>query len=99
MRWLSRRTPQAAPRGRHAAGQSTGPPAGKAVAFVASSVMPDPVPVEPPPQVLPEPASMPMPVTGSGIHLGFTDGSDLELTAGDPRVGAFRAVARTLVGG
>jgi hypothetical protein len=41
---------------------------------------------------------MPLLPTGSGVHLGFADGSEHELTPGDPRVGAFRAVARTLVG-
>ncbi|MGB2839694.1 MAG: hypothetical protein WBC76_07665 [Actinomycetes bacterium] len=34
----------------------------------------------------------------SGVHLGFADGSGYELAPGDPRITAFRAVARTLVG-
>jgi len=34
----------------------------------------------------------------SGVYLGFSDGSGHELAVGDPRVSAFRAVARTLVG-
>lgn len=33
---------------------------------------------------------------GSGVYLGFDDGSLVELAPADPRVGTFRAVARTL---
>lgn len=36
------------------------------------------------------------PRDSSGVHLGFRDGTTVELASGDPRIGAFRAVAQTL---
>lgn len=101
MRWLSRRTPQAIPRGRHAAGASTA-----ARTFIPAEVIPaaaTPVDVVAVPApgagVASEPPPVPEPdLERSGVHLGFADGSEHELTPGDPRVGAFRAVAVTLAG-
>ena len=104
MRWLSRRSSEAPPKGRHAAGRPT--PKTQAPPTLTSAA-----PGVPPQQgsesllevapaldraILPAPASAP---ARSGVYLGFADGSGHELAAGDPRVGAFRAVARTLVGG
>ncbi len=103
MRWLSRRSPEAPPKGRHAAGRPTptiqAPPTQTSA---APGVPPQqgseylleaaPAPDHAPPAAAPEPAR-------SGVYLGFADGSGHELAAGDPRVGAFWAVARTLVGG
>jgi hypothetical protein len=94
MRWLSRRTPQATPRGRHAAGATAAARLVVATEVVAAEVVTAPA-------LISEVAAEPPPVpdrAGSGVHLGFADGSEHELTPGDPRVGAFRAVARTLVG-
>ena len=44
-------------------------------------------------------AFMPTPVSESGVHLGFADGSVLELAASDPRANTFQALARTLTQG
>ncbi len=85
MRWLARRTPPLAPKGRHAAGRTTPPRVTPAFVSAVPSV--------------PPPVSAQLPVrAGSGVHLGFADGSRHELAPDDPRVTAFRAVARTLVG-
>ncbi|MEO8107131.1 MAG: hypothetical protein ABI720_07410 [Actinomycetes bacterium] len=90
MRWFSRRSQPEAPKGRHAAGRVT-------PVRVISTLPVEPastLPLELPPTLPREP----VPALGSGVHLGFADGSRHELSPGDPRVMAFRAVARTLVG-
>lgn len=106
MRWLSHRTPQATPRGRHAAGASTTPRTFIPAEAIPAGVIPaaaTPVDVVAVPApgagVASEPPPVPEPdLERSGVHLGFADGSEHELTPGDPRVGAFRAVAVTLAG-
>jgi hypothetical protein len=98
MRWFSRRSQPVAPKGRHAAGRAgpaetvstpdvfaTTPVAWPSVRPLVAAPVGDcheAAPVQP----------------GSGVHLGFADGGEHELASGDPRVTAFRAVARTLVG-
>lgn len=86
MRWF-RRQPEAPPKGRHATGRP----------LPVAPVHPLPAPTQLPAPALAQPAQV-SERPASGVHLGFSDGSDLELSVGDPRVGAFRAVARTLVG-
>jgi hypothetical protein len=91
MLWTRRRGRE--PRGRHRAAVTTAVPP-----VPAPPVTVLPVPVQPVPVLAPHvPASAPV-ERGSGVHLGFADGSALELASGDPRVGTFRAVARTLRG-
>jgi hypothetical protein len=81
MLWTRRRVRE--PRGRHRA----------APALPLPHAQPAPVPLAdvPPPPVPAVPAR-----TVSGVHLGFSDGTAVELAAQDPRIGAFRAVAETL---
>ena len=87
MRWLSRRN---ATPGRHAAGRHNAP--------LAPVVPVAPAPLAPMP-VTRVAAAMPVRVAQSGVHLGFADGSVLELAASDPRANTFRALARTLTQG
>jgi prepilin-type processing-associated H-X9-DG protein len=42
---------------------------------------------------------MPLRHPESGVHLGFADGSVMELSATDPRANTFQAIARTLTQG
>ncbi len=88
MRWLSRRN---ATPGRHAAGRhspkGTPPP--------AAGHHPPLVPLP----AAPVPIAMPARASESGVHLGFADGSVLELAASDPRANTFQALARTLTQG
>lgn len=84
MLWTRRRVRE--PQGRHRAGPAS----------VVAPTPPEPVRLQPVPAPLaPAPTRV---AAGSGVHLGFRDGSALELASGDPRIGAFRAVARTLRG-
>jgi hypothetical protein len=84
MRWLSRRN---ATPGRHAAGRhsANGTPVAPSPAVPAVAAV--------------APASLPTPPPESGVHLGFADGSVLQLAASDPRANTFQALARTLAQG
>jgi len=98
MRWFSRRSQPVAPKGRHAAGRAG--PAETVSTTDVFATTPAASPSVRPPAAVPvadrhEAAPVP---PGSGVHLGFADGGEHELAVGDPRVTAFRAVARTLVG-
>jgi hypothetical protein len=91
MLWTRRRVRE--PQGRHRAAATT------AVQPVPVPPVPvQPAPVRPAPVLAPHVPPSTSAEPGSGVHLGFADGSALELGSGDPRVGAFRAVARTLRG-
>ena len=58
-----------------------------------------PATVTAPEPVVTGPVVMPTRDTESGVHLGFADGSVLELAASDARANTFRALARALAQG
>ncbi len=100
MRWFSRRADPPT-RGRHAAGAH--PVVTPTAPAPALRDKPQPEPeVHTPPAASPSVPSAVLPaapLAGSGVHLGFGDGSALELGVADSRAATFRALAASLTQG
>lgn len=93
MRWFRRREP-----GRHAA--SVPQPAAVVVTPTAAAPIASPAPIATPaPVAAPVPVAAGRPEGTAGVLLGFHDGSEVQLAAGDPRAQALRAVADVLLHG